>query len=538
MTPAVDREALRRQWQADGTWTSATLATLIRRGGRRHGRTALTFHTHRGVQRSTVGAMTDMAERLASSLSSCGLRAGDAVVAQLPNCVEGVTLLYASMLMGLIYVPVIHIYGSTELGHILADMQASALVVPRRLRATDVAERVGAIDPGVVPETVICVGAEPEDVPDGWTRWESLMAGGAPVQTGSRSGDDIAVVIYTSGTTSAPKGVAHSHNGVRWEVTSTVGRLGWTEGAQLLNPSPAGHMTAVLSALRPVAAGLPTTYMDVWDPELALQLIEGRGIEAMTATAPYFVDTLLERSTGTSVLRDHPIQVVTGGAAVPPSLMEAAEDAGMIPFRSYGSSEHPTITTGDARDRAAHRLRSDGSACPAVHLRIVDHNGVDLPRGEQGEILSIGPEQYVGYVGRAAPDPPFRPDGWLATGDLGVMDGEGYLTVTGRKKDIIIRGGENLSVVEIEDVVQRHPAVRDVAVVAYADPRYGERVCAFVVVREGFVVDLPDLGRHFRRSGVAVQKTPERLEIIASLPRTATGKIHKSALRERLAAGE
>jgi acyl-CoA synthetase (AMP-forming)/AMP-acid ligase II len=225
---------------------------------------------------------------------------------------------------------------------------------------------------------------------------------------------------------------------------------------------------------------------------------------------------------------------MTGAANVSPSLIERADAVGIRAYRCYGSSEHPTISSGEPDDSLDKRATTDGRVTAGNEWRLVDDDDRDVPTGVDGEIVVRGPEQFLGYLDPALNDGLYLEDGWLRTGDVGRVDADGFLTITDRKKDIIIRGGENIASKEVEDVMLTHPAVADVAAVGVPDERYGERVCAFVVLRTGHSLTLPDVRQHFSEAGLARQKTPERLEIVDALPRTAAGKIQKFALRDRL----
>ena len=227
---------------------------------------------------------------------------------------------------------------------------------------------------------------------------------------------------------------------------------------------------------------------------------------------------------------------MTGAAAVPPTLVERADRAGVPSYRCYGSSEHPSVTSSLPSDPLEKRAMTDGSPMPPNEIRIVDDDGKDVDPGKPGEVATRGPELFVGYSDDALNVAAFLPGGWFLTGDIGVVDAEGYLTITDRKKDVIIRGGENIASKEVEDVLSRHSAIDDVAVVAEPDERYGERVCAFVTLREGADLSLDEVRRLFANAGVARQKTPERLEVVDAFPRTAAGKIKKFELRDRLRA--
>jgi acyl-CoA synthetase (AMP-forming)/AMP-acid ligase II len=223
-----------------------------------------------------------------------------------------------------------------------------------------------------------------------------------------------------------------------------------------------------------------------------------------------------------------------GGASVPPTVVERAHQHGIVAFRAYGSSEHPSISGGSAYDALDKRAHTDGRLLDGVEVRIVDRTLADLPPNHEGEILSRGPELFAGYRDPALDDDAFLPGRWFRTGDVGTLDADGYLTITDRRKDLIIRGGENLSSKLIEDILTEHEAVAEAAVVAAPDPLYGERVYAFVVLRPGAELSLTDVRAHFSVSGTARQLTPERLEVVDSLPRTATGKVRKADLRQRL----
>ena len=205
----------------------------------------------------------------------------------------------------------------------------------------------------------------------------------------------------------------------------------------------------------------------------------------------------------------------------------------MVVVRAYGMSEHPTVVIGDPADPLEVRAHRDGRVTPNNRLRLVDDDGRPVSVGHRGELQVRGPEQFVGYTNVPLADT-FTADGWFPTGDIGLLDAEGYVTVVDRKKNIIIRGGENLSATEIEDVVGSHPAVAEVGVIGVPDERYGERACAFVVLREGAELTLEELGRHFAESGVARQKVPEHLRFVPSLPRSGTGKIRKHELLRQL----
>ena len=224
-----------------------------------------------------------------------------------------------------------------------------------------------------------------------------------------------------------------------------------------------------------------------------------------------------------------------GGTSVPASLIRRAMKVGIIACRSYGSSEHPTISRNTPDDPEEKRIGTDGKLQPGVHVRFVDEEGLDVPAGSEGEILSLGPQLFAGYTDDILNRDAFTPDGWFRTGDVGRLDAEGYLSITDRKKDIIIRGGENISAKEVEDALTSHPAVVEAAVVPFADAQLGERVCAYVILRPGRSFGQADALAHIISLGLAKQKSPEKVVVLNEFPRTSVGKIKKKELKDRLA---
>jgi non-ribosomal peptide synthetase component E (peptide arylation enzyme) len=288
----------------------------------------------------------------------------------------------------------------------------------------------------------------------------------------------------------------------------------------------------VSSLLRSLVLGTSAVLLDAWDPHLAAAAVEQYRVGS-TAGTPYFVTSLLEAAEEDGGDLSSLTRFMVGAANVPRSVVEMADASGIAAYRAYGSTEHPTISSGSSDDALALRASTDGALTPGNEVRIVDDDGHDVVAGAPGEIVSRGPEQFLGYSDPRFDQDSYWPGGWFRTGDIGIMDGR-HLTVVDRKKDIIIRGGENIASKEVEDLLLLHPSVSDAAAVAAPDTRLGETVCAFAVLEPGAHLDLEDVRRHFRDAGVAIQKTPERLEIVDDLPRGHGGKVQKAELRQRL----
>jgi acyl-CoA synthetase (AMP-forming)/AMP-acid ligase II len=471
--------------------------------------------------------LVDRAARSAAALRGLGIEPGDSVAVQVPSRIEGVVAQAAALLAGAVLVPVVASYGPRELGFILRESHARLLVTPDRWGRRDYLADLRRV--GHCPElsSVAIIG---DSVPQGYLDWTQLVDGSEPLSTPTNAApDDVCLLVYTSGTTGRPKGVQHTHATLLAELGTRL--TGVAADSVILAAFPSGHVAGTLGLLRMLLQGMPHVVLDTWDAATAARLINEHGVTA-TGGTPFFLTTLLDlaEEVDLSSLREYGV----GGASVPPSVIERAHHHGIMAFRAYGSSEHPSISGGSSEDALDKRAHTDGRLLDGVEVRIVDETLQDLPAGSPGEILSRGPELFAGYHDSALDADAFLPGRWFRTGDVGVLDSDGYLTITDRRKDLIIRGGENLSSKLIEDILAEHEAVAEASVVAVPDPLYGERVCAFVVLRPAAALSLNDVRTHFSTAGTTRQLTPERLEIVDDLPRTATGKVRKDELRKRL----
>jgi acyl-CoA synthetase (AMP-forming)/AMP-acid ligase II len=496
----------------------------------RRPQTRLHFHTEHGCGTATTAELMRAGRRLARGLRALGLRRGDTMALQMPTSRDTAVLYLAALEVGAVLVPIVHIYGPAEVGFILRQSRARFLCVPERWRGIDFLARVEAI--GHLPdlERKIVLG---QRAPVGGI---TLAAVEAMADQAAEAGaspqpqpDDVCLLLYTSGTTAAPKGVQHTHRtvGAEWSIPFMDG------GGPYLTPFPAGHIAGFNFLLRPFVTGTDMVFMDRWDPVLAAELIERHRVRLSGGT-PFHLQGLLEAARRDGRDLSSLASYSLGGTGVTPEHVEMADRAGFAGSRSYGLTEHSTVSVGWREMPLAQRALTDGRLQPGSEVRIVDELERDLPLGAQGEILTRGPELFIGYTDPALNAQAFAAAGWFRTGDIGRLDAENCLTLTDRKKDIVIRGGENISSQEVERVLAAHEAVQDVAVVAQPDVRYGETVCAFVVLKPGARLDLDGVRRHFADAGVARQKTPENLYSVGELPRTASGKVRKEQLRARL----
>ena len=518
------------QWKTRGLYAGRNLAQEIRAGLARYAATPITFSVEERIEETTTGALWEQSARVAAALAARGFRAGDVIVNQLPNCREAMLVFLAAMRLGLVLVPVVHIYGAVELGYILRASKARALVLPSRWRNIDFAARVKAL--GDLPdlETIIAVGDG--GLPGPTIEWRELEASRGPEPALSDAHpDSVCMINFTSGTTSAPKGVMHSHHSLFAAALRVPPQKVDIRGAPMLRFGPAGHIAAIMGMPRPFVLGDVFVHADHFEAGPVLELLERYKISRISGV-PTHLNAMLDAGRGKlpAPLKN----LLLGATSVPPALVERLEGLGKHTVRSWGCTEAPCITSGEIGDSLEKRANTDGRAQPDNIVRAVDDEGRDVSAGEPGELLALGPQMFLGYLDPALDETGFSADGFYRSGDIGVIDREGYVTLVDRKKDIVVRGGENISSREVEELLLKHPAVFEAAVVGWPDERLGERVGAFVQLRAGASLHLDEVRALFRESGVAKQKTPEQLVVVSDFPRTAAGKIIKPELRKRV----
>jgi acyl-CoA synthetase len=501
---------LTKRYVEKGWWTQDTLGDLIARG--LQAKPDAGFHVHSAV-RPFAGTFHDVeieARRLAAGLRALGVGPGDVVALQLPNWKEAAATFWASAFLGAVTVPIVHFYGRKELTHILGTAKPRVFIT---------AEEFGRMQfqPDLCADIPI-VGLVGKNYHD-------LLA--AEPMTGTVAADpgNPALIAFTSGTTSNPKGVVHSHQTLGFETRQLLENYPAERGRQLTG-TPVGHFIGMLAAfLIPVLEGAPIDLLDVWDPGKVLKLIERDGL-SIGGGPPYFVTSVLDHPDCTAEHVRHFTTVGLGGSTVPATVTRRLADLGMFVFRSYGSSEHPSITGSSPSAPEEKRLYTDGNPRPGVEIRL----------GPDGEIYSRGPDLCLGYTDPELTAKAFDEDGWYRTGDVGVLDEDGYLTITDRKADVIIRAGENISALEVEEVLLTMPAVAEAVVVSAPDARLGERAAAVLRVKPGHLMPtIEEVRDHFKGAGVAAQKWPEELHQVADFPRTASGKVQKFLVRQGIA---
>jgi acyl-CoA synthetase (AMP-forming)/AMP-acid ligase II len=526
-----DRAELAEHWRKQGLHSEATLPGELARAAREDPDLRIVLHSSEHPASIALADLHRDALAMAGAFARAGIGPGDVVAVQLPNWAQTALAYTALATLGAIFVPIVHIYGPKETDWILRASGARMLLCPDRWGKLDFLERLRRM-PSVADLQVVIVG---DDVPSGAMAWRELGEQRDPgFSPEARLADDPLLIVYTSGTTSDPKGVIHSHATFLAELRNMPQLPVGARDQVTLQPWPAGHIGGLCALLGPIVTRTQSIVMDRWDAEDAAALIAQYSVTSLCAT-PFHVMGLLDMKEAGDPRFDTLQDLVSGGAGVPPAMVERAHEVGWCVRRAYGSTEHPTASCGRSDSPVGERATTDGAPCPNSEVRIALEDGREAPLGQPGEIWLRGPEQFVGYTDPLRNAEAFAAGGWFRTGDVGVMDAAGNLAVTDRLKDLIIRGGENLSSLEIENLLQCHPAIAEAAAVGYPDERYGERVCAFVVPAAGHEAPgIPELIVHFEELGVAKQKTPERIVSVAEFPRTASGKIKKNELRERL----
>ena len=533
------------RYQRQGWWGSAVVTDYLDRWAvEKPDQVALVSHFYARDESVTLSyrQLLRLVDRVAWTLLDLGVAPTDRVAVQLPNWWHFTLFYLACVRIGAIVVPITPIMRHRQVRHMLGRAEARVMVIPPVFRGFDYAAMMEELA-GDLPslQSVVVIG---EPVPQGMLSFERDVL--APRREVRRSAaellglrpdpvHDVSAICFTSGTTGEPKGVMHSQATIMYHSGGPISVLELTSEDRILMGSPLGHYTGFAYGINmPLVLGTKAVLMDKWEPETAVRLIAEEGVSWTMGATPFLMDLARSRALDrydVSCLRTF----VCAGATIPSALVEEAHRR--LPCRVisvWGMTEDGAVTFIRPDDPPSKAAESDGAPVPGMELRIVDPDTREpVPAGTQGLLVARGPAQFVGYYK--------RPDLWTAahdrqhwfdTGDLARMDGDGYVRITGRVKDIIIRGGENIPVVEVEEILFRHPKVSEVAVVATPDPRMGERACACVVLHPGERLTFDELQTWFIKSETAKQYWPETLEVFEELPKTSSGKIQKFLLRD------
>jgi cyclohexanecarboxylate-CoA ligase len=488
------------------------------------------------VTRFTYREMAAMADRIAVGLSRLGVGRNDVVSMQLPNWWQFTLTYLACSRIGAVLNPLMHIFRERELSFMLKHGDSKVVIVPKQFRGFDHEQMIVGLRPNLPAlQHIVVVGSAGDNSFEkllSEPRWEEAPDA-KEILTRYRPGpDDITQLIYTSGTTGEPKGVMHSANTTMANITHYAERLCLGADDVVLMASPMAHQTGFMYGLMmPIMLRSRAVLQDIWDPKKAVELIRSEGVTFTMASTPFLTDlakAVSESGKGVPTLRSF----LCAGAPIPGPLVENARKVlGAKIVSAWGMTEIGAVTLIKLDDDDERAFNTAGCALPGVEIRVVDAAGKPLPNGTEGTLLVRSCSNFGGYLRRPHLNNTDE-EGWFDTGDLAEIDDRGYVRITGRSKDVIIRGGENIPVVEIETLLYRHPAISQVAIVAYPDERLGERGCAVVVPKQGQVLDLPAIVDFLKSQKVALQYIPERLLILDQMPATPSGKIQKFRLRD------
>jgi len=523
-------EELARHYATYGFQAAVTPGALMARNQREFGRLPAVFD---GDVVLTWHELIDQATRFGGYLQANGVGPGDVVLWQLPNWWECLVVAYGIWAAGAISSPVVAIYREAELRQVVARVQPACVVTAASFRNVDHVALVG--------DACAAEGWEPRlkvvlrGTATGWTPYEEAVRA-RPYLADDVDPDAPALVGWTSGTTAGPKGVAHS---ARSFISSPLrsarsASFGWDDRSYM--PAPLAHATGLLSAVAiPSYTGSSVVIRDHWDAELALDDLARYQVTFSSGAAVFITELLAAMAARGQERLDLPSGYPCGGSTIPTSLAEAADAVGMQPMRSWGMTECPSVSGSSRFDPVEVRCGSDGRIAPGCEVRVVDPLGAEVAPGVAGELLVRGPQRALGYLEAAHTAESFDDQGWFNTGDLGYVTAEGVLSMTGRVKEIINRGGEKFSVREIEDALARSPDVVEAVVVPAPHARLGEQPAAFLLVRPGTQPTPEELSDFLRTSGLAPQKIPRVWRTVDDLPRTASGKVKKFVLQAQLA---
>ena len=524
-------------FKASGLWPNRLLTDYLEDAVAVYpDRTAIVGYDSQTGTRShhTYTELVQMADRIALGLAAHGVGPGDVVAAQLPNYWHFSALYLACVRVGAVINPLMPIFRQRELSFMLSFGEAKAVFVPHLFRGFDYPAMIEELRPELPAlEHVFVVGGDDVNAFDACFVDRQWEAEAGPVFAECKPApNDVTILMYTSGTTGQPKGVMHTHNTLISNIHKFAERIELDSDDTVLMASPLAHLTGFLYGLMmPVVLGCPAVLMDVWDPAEAARIIDAEKCTFTMASTPFLADL-----TNTPAVDHHDLgslhTFLTAGAPIPRVLSRrAAERLEVMVIAAWGMTENGGVTTTRPSDPEEKVFGSDGGPIEGMEVRVVDDDDQPVAHGIEGRLQARGMGNFVGYLKKPdlfATDP----DGWFETGDLARMREDGYIRISGRSKDVIIRGAENIPVVEVEEMLYRHGAVEDAAIVAMPDERLGERACVFVTLKPEQTLSFEEMIAYLTEQKMAKQYLPERLEVIDAMPRTPSGKIQKFRLRE------
>ena len=525
-------EQRRAAYRQQGLWGDASLADYWQQTARAMPDKIAVVDNHGATY--TYSALDHAASCLANWMLAKGIESGDRIAFQLPGWCEFTVIYLACLKIGAVSVPLLPSWREAELVWVLNKCQAKMFFAPTLFKQTRPVDLILPLQ-NQLPQLQQIVGVDKLAPATSSLSLSQILADNTPLTTAiTTHGDELAAVLFTSGTEGLPKGVMLTHNNILASERAYCARLNLTWQDVFMMPAPLGHATGFLHGVTaPFLIGARSVLLDIFTPDACLALLEQQRCTCMLGATPFVYDLL-------NVLEKQPADLsalrffLCGGTTIPKKVARECQQRGIKLLSVYGSTEsspHAVVNLDDPLSRFMH---TDGYAAAGVEIKVVDDARKTLPPGCEGEEASRGPNVFMGYfdepelTARALDE-----EGWYYSGDLCRMDEAGYIKITGRKKDIIVRGGENISSREVEDILLQHPKIHDACVVAMPDERLGERSCAYVVLKAPHhSLSLEEVVAFFSRKRVAKYKYPEHIVVIEKLPRTTSGKIQKFLLRK------
>lgn len=525
-------EQRRAAYRQQGLWGDASLADYWQQTARAMPDKIAVVDNHGATY--TYSALDHALSCLANWMLAKGIESGDRIVFQLPGWCEFTVIYLACLKIGAVSVPLLPSWREAELVSVLNKCQAKMFFAPTLFKQTRPVDLILPLQ-NQLPQLQQIVGVDKLAPATSSLSLSPIIADNTSLTTAiTTHGDELAAVLFTSGTEGLPKGVMLTHNNILASERAYCARLNLTWQDVFMMPAPLGHATGFLHGVTaPFLIGARSVLLDIFTPDACLALLEQQRCTCMLGATPFVYDLL-------NVLEKQPADLsalrffLCGGTTIPKKVARECQQRGIKLLSVYGSTEsspHAVVNLDDPLSRFMH---TDGYAAAGVEIKVVDDARKTLPPGCEGEEASRGPNVFMGYfdepelTARALDE-----EGWYCSGDLCRMDEAGYIKITGRKKDIIVRGGENISSREVEDILLQHPKIHDACVVAMPDERLGERSCAYVVLKAPHhSLSLEEVVAFFSRKRVAKYKYPEHIVVIEKLPRTASGKIQKFLLRK------
>ncbi|EFL9550700.1 medium-chain fatty-acid--CoA ligase [Escherichia coli] len=525
-------EQRRAAYRQQGLWGDASLADYWQQTARAMPDKIAVVDNHGASY--TYSALDHAASCLANWMLAKGIESGDRIAFQLPGWCEFTVIYLACLKIGAVSVPLLPSWREAELVWVLNKCQAKMFFAPTLFKQTRPVDLILPLQ-NQLPQLQQIVGVDKLAPATSSLSLSQIIADNTSLTTAiTTHGDELAAVLFTSGTEGLPKGVMLTHNNILASERAYCARLNLTWQDVFMMPAPLGHATGFLHGVTaPFLIGARSVLLDIFTPDACLALLEQQRCTCMLGATPFVYDLL-------NVLEKQPADLsalrffLCGGTTIPKKVARECQQRGIKLLSVYGSTESSPYAVVNLDDPLSRFMHTDGYAAAGVEIKVVDDARKTLPPGCEGEEASRGPNVFMGYfdepelTARALDE-----EGWYYSGDLCRMDEAGYIKITGRKKDIIVRGGENISSREVEDILLQHPKIHDACVVAMPDERLGERSCAYVVLKAPHhSLSLEEVVAFFSRKRVAKYKYPEHIVVIEKLPRTASGKIQKFLLRK------